>query len=160
MLWIEKSVVKKLEKVELSWKDVFTDRDRLKKKYVETHASEELDFDNLDRIKTELASEMSSKVKSVNPNLEQFANAEIARLNKQLDGLKVKLVKDAKGKHDQAMKSIDFIKDRLFPNGGLQERSSNLLSFCADGQVNERIADIYNAIEPFGKDMIVLFENE
>ncbi|MDG1428441.1 MAG: bacillithiol biosynthesis cysteine-adding enzyme BshC [Crocinitomicaceae bacterium] len=160
MLWIEKSVVKKLEKVELSWKDVFTDRDRLKKKYLETHASEELDFDNLDRIKTELASEISSKVKSVNPNLEQFANAEIARLNKQLDGLKAKLLKDAKGKHDQAMKSIDFIKDRLFPNGGLQERSSNLLSFCADGRVNERIADIYNAIEPFGKDMIVLFENE
>jgi uncharacterized protein YllA (UPF0747 family) len=103
---------------------------------------------------------MLAKVTSVNPNLEQFANAEIARVNKQFEGLKSKLVKDAKGKHDQAMKNIDFIKDRLFPNGGLQERSSNLLSFCADGQVKSKINQLFKAIDPFEEDMIVLVENE
>ncbi len=160
LLWIDKSVVKKLDKTKLNWNDVFTDRDRLKKDYLETHASEELDFVKLDDLSIQLSVEMRSKVTSVNPNLEQFANAEIARLGKQLDGLKAKLIKDAKGKHDQAMKNIDFIKDRLFPSGGLQERSANLFSFCADGQVKSKMNQLFNAIDPFGGDMIVLVENE
>ncbi|MFT5859390.1 MAG: bacillithiol biosynthesis cysteine-adding enzyme BshC [Flavobacteriaceae bacterium] len=160
VVWIDRSLLKKLDKTDLTWVDVFKGKDELKKSYVQSHGEDTLDFSKLDALKNQLNDEIMERVTGVNPNLSQFANAEIARLEKQLEGLKAKLVKDSKGKHEQAMKDIDFIKDRLFPNGGLQERSANLLSFCADGQVKSRVHQLYDAIQPFGRDMLVLLENE
>ncbi|MFT5778345.1 MAG: bacillithiol biosynthesis cysteine-adding enzyme BshC [Crocinitomicaceae bacterium] len=160
LFWIDKTSLKKIDKTELQWEEIFTATDQLKKEYVETHASDTLDFELLDELKLKLGDEMRKRVLAVNPNLGQFASAEEARLEKQLDGIKGKLIKDSKGKHEQAMKDIEFIKERLFPNGGLQERSINFLSLCADGQVQVRLKGIYDALEPFGKDMIVILETE
>jgi uncharacterized protein YllA (UPF0747 family) len=92
--------------------------------------------------------------------MKQFAEVEGKRLTKQIDGLKAKLIKTSKGKHDQAMKSIESIKDRLFPNGGLQERSANFLSFCADGVIHARIETLYDALDPFSENLIVLMETD
>jgi hypothetical protein len=42
------------------------------------------------------------------------------------------------------------------PKGELQERSSNLFSFCADGQVYARIEQIKQEMDPFLSDFQVI----
>lgn len=158
VLWIDKTSLKRMEKVDMDWKEVFKDVDVLKKEYVKEHSSEELDFSHLNELTSSLTKEMEERTLSVDENMKQFAASEITRLEKQLDSLKSKLVKAAKGKHDQAMNSIEVIKDRLFPNGGLQERSANFLSFCADGVIQSQINELYEALDPFSENLIVLME--
>ena len=160
VLWIDKTSLKKMDKINLDWKDVFQDTEVLKKEYVRLHSGDDLDFTKLDELTNDLIEEIEARALSVNPNMKQLAEVEGKRLTKQVDGLKAKLIKTSKGKHDQAMKSIESIKERLFPNGGLQERSANFLSFCADGVIHSRIETLYEALEPFSENLIVLLESD
>ncbi|MFK7787097.1 MAG: bacillithiol biosynthesis cysteine-adding enzyme BshC [Crocinitomicaceae bacterium] len=160
VLWIDKTTIKKMDKINLDWKDVFQDADVLKKEYVKLNSGDDLDFTKLDEMTATLIQEIEDRALSVDPNMKQLAEVEGKRLMKQLEGLKAKLIKTSKGKHDQAMKSIDSIKDRLFPNGGLQERSANFLTFCADGVIQSRIETLYDALDPFSKNLIVLMETD
>lgn len=160
VLWVDKTSLKRMDKINMNWKEVFKDADVLKKEYVKEHSSEELDFSHLDELTSNLSKEIEARTVSVDSNMKQFAASEITRLEKQVDGLKSKLVKASKGKHDQAMKSIEVIKDRLFPNGGLQERSANFLTFCADGVIQSRISELYEALDPFSENLIVLMESD
>jgi len=159
LMWIDGGTNKKIEKQELSIDDLFKPEDYLKKVYIEKNESEALDFTELEAIKERLTNELTQMISNVEPGLQQYASAEEAKLNKQIEGIKNKLIKSSKSKHSGAMKNIEFIKNKLFPNNGLQERHTNFFSFCADGNVSSRIETLYESIEPFEKDLIVLREN-
>lgn len=160
VLWMDKTSLKKMDKISLEWTEVFKGIDALKKEYVKTHSSDELDFTALDKLTIDLNREIEARALSVDPNMKQLAEIEGKRLNKQVEGLKAKLIKTSKGKHEQAMKSIESIKERLFPNGGLQERSANFLTFCADGAIHSRLEELYDALDPFSRNLIVLMESD
>jgi hypothetical protein len=70
--------------------------------------------------------------------------------------LKDRLEKIRKGKFDKQLKFIDAISAKCMPKGDLQERSSNLFSFCADGQVYARIEQIKQEMNPFLSDFQVI----
>ena len=91
--------------------------------------------------------------------MQGYATAEKVKLNKQIEGVKSKLIKLSKANHEQSMKFIEQIRERLFPDGGLQERSSNILSFCPDGNVSKRIKMLYEVVDPEQKDFLVVREN-
>lgn len=160
VLFVDIITAKKIEKNDLKLSDVFESADILKRNYVEANAGEELDFSDLDNALLNLGEKVTTQITSVDPAMEQFAAAEVVRLDKQIESIKDKLVKRSKAKHDGAMKQIDQIKDRLFPNGKLQERTSNFFSFCPDGTFRNRLKEFYDAIDPNEKDFIVMVENE
>ena len=159
LMWIDNGTSKKMDKQDLSINDLFKSDDLLKKEFIEKNESESLDFGNIDTTLENLTSELSQLILNVETGLQQYANAEISKLNKQIEGIKSKLIKTSKSKHSGAMNNIEFIKSKLFPNNGLQERHANFFGFCADGKVSPRIEMLYAALEPFEKDLIVLREN-
>ena len=59
-----------------------------------------------------------------------------------------KFEKMRKAKFDKALKQIEQLSERIQPKGQLQERTSNLLSFCPDGVLSDRIASIYEQLDP------------
>ena len=99
---------------------------------------------------------MKNTILSIDKSKVQFADAEIAKLSKQIEGVKSKAIKMSKGNHEQVMKAMDQIKSKLFPNNGLQERSVNFFQFCADGEVLQHVNDLYSSLNPFEKDLILL----
>ncbi len=160
MLIIDTNTYKKIDNTLSKLSDVFEPIDVLKRNYVEANAGEELNFDALDNALHQLVELVVEQITQVDPAMDKFAAAEIVRLNKQIESIKDKLVKRSKGKHDAAMKQIEQIKERLFPNGNLQERTSNFFSFCPDGMYSGLLKELFDAIEPSEKDFIVLIENE
>ena len=144
----------------LSLMDIFENADVLKKKFVIENADDSIDFSGMENALVKLSEEILTQVVAVEPNLEKYAQAENARLEKQLDGIKSKLIKTAKGKHETVMNAIDVVKERLFPENGLQERRFNFLHFCADGKIAEQLARWYEAIAPFETGLIILDESE
>lgn len=159
LLWLDAVTLKKMDKVHLGIDDVFSSVDELKKQFLEKNDAVDIDFTQLDVKAEELFKEMVSSVTNADPNLVKFAKAEAARIEKTLQNVKSKVIKAEKSKNDRSMKMIEDVKERLFPGGGLQERKANLFSFSADGNYSDNLNKIYDAIDPFCGDLIVLIEN-
>ena len=157
-MWIDENMGKKLDKYDLKIEDLFKDKDLLKKEYIELNESESLDFSFLDRQKEMYIDAISKITLEVDSQLSGFLNGELVKVEKQIEGVKSKLVKASKLKHDGAMKTIDVLYDRLFPNNSLQERNDNFFQLCAKGNVKEQIQHLYMALEPFNGDFLVVRE--
>jgi uncharacterized protein YllA (UPF0747 family) len=136
--------------------DVFKQIDLLKREYVEANEGEVLDFDTIDSAREQLRKAIDVLIAEVDPGLNKYARSECSKLEKQVEGIKSKLIRTSKKKHDDAMKAIDSVKDRLFPDNGLMERKVNFFQFAADGQVRSKIEMLYSALEPFENDLIVI----
>ncbi|GAB5419200.1 MAG: bacillithiol biosynthesis cysteine-adding enzyme BshC [Crocinitomicaceae bacterium] len=160
VVWIDRSTKSKLDKIEAGPESVFTDEDVWKKSYVQENAEEELDMTGVDASWEAMQKELSALILGIDANKEQFLQAELARIQKQVDGLKDKAIKFSKGQHDQAMKAIEFVKSRINPNGGLQERSVNFFQFCNTGEVQSVMDELYQGLRPFEGDLVFLVEND
>lgn len=160
VVWIDRSTHAKLDKINAGLDSVFKDEDVWKKEFVTENAGDDLDMSGVNAGFETLRKELSDLILGIDPNKEQFLQAELARIEKQVEGVKEKAVKFSKGQHDQAMKAIEFIKSRINPNGGLQERSVNFFQFCNAGEVQPVIQDLYDALEPFDGDLVFLVEKD
>jgi len=156
LLNIDSNSSKKMDKIGLSIQDFFIPTEELKKKYVLDNSSDELNFSEINSSFKVFCDSIIKQTLQLDSNLKSFSNAEISRLEKQLTSIKQKLIKTEKSKHEQALQQIDQLKTKLFPNGTLQERSINFFSLCADGEVYKHLDEIYNAIDAFGNDLIVI----
>jgi bacillithiol synthase len=134
--------------------DTFANIEEKKKEYVISQ-SQDLDFSDLKDIQRKLEENVLALIAKVDASLTEYGKAEMARLGKQLENLEQKLLRAEKSKHDQALKTMEQIKDRLF-FGGMQERSLNFFHFCVDGQVKSHLDKLNSAIDALEKDLIVL----
>ncbi len=155
----DKSIMKRLAKLNLSPTDVFEDIHQLKKRYVLEHSSEDIDFVKLDELMEHMSSEMESLIITVDEGLKGYGQSEITRLNKQLAGLKDKLIRQQKKKFDTSMQQIEWLYDKLFPNNGLQERYENVLSLAMRVGMQEFLRMIFEASNPEVADLILLLDN-
>ena len=155
-LQIDSGSLKKLEKINLTIEDIFNSTEDLKKNYVLKNSAEELNFKNIDKSFSEFCNTISKQIIQVDSNLKSYSEAEISRLEKQLISIKQKLIKTEKSKHENSLSQIEQLKNKLFPNGVLQERSMNFFSICSDGNVYSHLTEIYNSIDPFGNDLITI----
>lgn len=159
VVWIDRGTKGKLDKIGAEPTAVFKNEDVWKKEYVQENAGDDLDMSGIDDSLESLKKQLSDMILGIDPNKEQFIKAELARIEKQVDGMKDKAVKFSKGQHDQAMKAIEFVKSRINPNGGLQERSVNFFQFCNTGEVQSVIDQLYAGLHPFNGDLVFLVEN-
>lgn len=158
VLWIDAATTKKMEKLNLEVEQLFSDPAQVKKDYLKQNATAEIDFSAIDQNLQNLKDSLVNKLIAVDPSLEKYAYAEAVKLEKHVESLKEKMVKATKQRHENTFKAIDSIYARLFPNGGLQERSLNLFTLCANGQIAEKIELLHQTIDPFDPDFVVLCE--
>ena len=158
VLWIDGSISKKIAKIELRLEDLFKATDVIKKEYVEQNSGLDVNVKSLESEARKLADSIQKAIIAVAPSMENYAAAEVARLNKQVASINAKLLQLSKANHEDVMKSIEQIKDKLFPAGELQERSSNFFSFCPDGNFTDRLEVLYKSLNPIENDFIVLRE--
>jgi uncharacterized protein YllA (UPF0747 family) len=78
--------------------------------------------------------------------------AELTRIQKQREALEQRFEKTRKAKFDKALKQIEQLSEKIQPKGQLQERSTNILNFCPDGAVSERIASLYQQLDPYNQE--------
>jgi len=124
-LLVDEAIEKKLGKLDLTFKDIFKELEKLKKEWVLIHSEHQLTLSaeweelqhTFDKIKA-----LASKV---DPTLVASTEAVSARLHKALLNLEKKLVRAEKRNFSAALGQIENIKNKLFPGGILQERVEN-----------------------------------
>ncbi len=132
--------------------DLWRNPQELKQEFLAREGSQAIDFSELDELTLKLSSKWTQLTNEVDSNQVSMVEAELTRISKQLFQLKDRLEKIRKGKFDKQLKMIDVISAKCLPKGELQERSSNLFSFCADGHVYARIEQIKSEMDPFLSD--------
>jgi bacillithiol biosynthesis cysteine-adding enzyme BshC len=155
LLFIDAGSEKKMSNLGLTYSELFKSSNDLKKQFVLKNSSQELDFFGLEKLVRDFDAQLKELAKNLNLGLESYAEAEITRFSKQVEGIEQKMIKAEKSKHEQSLNQIDHLKEKLFPGNGVQERSLNFFQLCTDGQVYSHLNDIYNVIDPFGNDLII-----
>jgi uncharacterized protein YllA (UPF0747 family) len=107
----------------------------------------------------QLKQDFEQKAKSIDSSITTKVGAEFSRIEKQIEGLKTQLEKSVKNKHEKGLKTIEQIKDKLFPNEGLQERSANFFQFCPDGNFKQKLHDLVEIMQPFSSQFLVIEED-
>lgn len=129
VLWLEREAVKKMGKLGLSPAQLFQDTDAIVRAYVEAHAEGEVDLgEEINKIKS-LFERLAEKARSVDPTLEKAVLADATKAVGGLEQWQSRLVRAEKQKHEAGLNQIRTLKEKLFPGGGLQERSENFMPF-------------------------------
>jgi len=115
----------KLNRLDLSIKDIFKNSEELKKEWVFKHTEHSLNLHDEWQELSSIFERIKLRTYKIDPSLGPSSEAVKARLQKAVKNLEVKLLKAEKRNFGDALNQIDSIKLKLFPNGGLQERSEN-----------------------------------
>ena len=127
-LVLDKAIQKKIDKLNLDAQRIFKSFEELKADYLGLHAQEV----DLEEEKNELKNTFDTIIEKgslIDASLNGALSAEWQRFEKQLIGVEKRIKKAEERKHETVLTQYATIKDKLFPNGGLQERHENIFSF-------------------------------
>ncbi|MFM6947148.1 MAG: bacillithiol biosynthesis cysteine-adding enzyme BshC [Flavobacteriales bacterium] len=138
-----------IQKLGFERQDFLSDKATLKDRYLQQVGDQTPDYVQLQEL---WSAYQYSFVKMANEELPQeirMVEAELTRIHKQIEALEQRFEKARKAKYDKALKQIEQIAEKIQTKGQLQERTSNILSFCPDGNLSQRIASIYAQLNVF-----------
>lgn len=158
VLWIDKGSVKKMQKLDFTLEDLLKDTEVLIKAYVKENTEKELSLsDEKGRLQA-IYDEVKEKAEAIDKTLVKTVLAEGAKQLNSLENLESKLLRAEKQRHDISINQIRSLKDKLFPDNGLQERTDNFIQFYLK-HGKEYFQILKDHLNPLEKGFIVITES-
>ena len=154
---MDETVSEKLMKIGLASEDVFLSINEMTEKYSTSVSGEKISFNAEKEQLKKLHKKISEKVSLIDASLVSSAEAELQKHLNALDALEKKMLRAFKQKNETAVSQIEKIKQKLFPNGELQERHDTFIPFYLKHGKNF-IEDLKRDIDPFDFRFIILSE--
>jgi len=133
-LYIPSVNAKRIHKLGLTPEDLFRDTQKLKREFVEHHARHTLKFDNENKVVNKALDNILHKAQMVDPTLEKAVLAETKRFANAVARLEKKMRRAEEHNQETGVRQLLAVKNELFPNGSLQERTENFLTFYMNDQ--------------------------
>jgi bacillithiol biosynthesis cysteine-adding enzyme BshC len=128
-LWVDKGTLKKMQKLDLEVSDFFKPEIEQIKEFVAKNAEHEFSLQDEKSKLESLWTIIENKAAVIDPTLKGAAAAEGKNQIKSLEKIEDRLRRAEKQKHEVALGQIKNIREKLYPAGGLQERTANFLEF-------------------------------
>ncbi|MGB4847814.1 MAG: bacillithiol biosynthesis BshC, partial [Saprospiraceae bacterium] len=155
VLLIDEQTNEQLKKLDLDVIDLIPDYDNIVKTYLRKHSQNELNFEEELEMINKAYEMLAAKADHIDPTLSKAMLAEQIKQAKQFEQLGSRLLRSEKQMQDTNLKKIQRLKEKLFPNGGLQERQENFLSFYAN--YGSALIDVLiENCDPFESKFIIL----
>lgn len=138
---------KKFEKLELQPLDLFKEEHVLKTELVDKNTDINLALDGEIEALERLFEGIMKKAVTVDASLKGFIAGQTKNMVKQMEGVRKKLQKAEEKKQETQIKQLLNLKERLFPDGGPQERSENFLNYYLNDPYFLR--DLLQELKPF-----------
>jgi bacillithiol biosynthesis cysteine-adding enzyme BshC len=146
---------KRFEKLGLTAEELFLDEVGLRKAWVERNSSHELSLQSEKEALETLFEAIRYKASLVDKSLEGVVGAEMQKSIKSLEMLEKRLQKAEEKQQETQINQLSNLKEKLFPEGKLQERYDNFLNFYLnDPQFIEKLMEIF---QPFEQKMYVIW---
>ncbi len=156
-LIINKSVAQKMSKLNIEVVDLFKETEALIKEVITGSIDGLPDFASENEKLKDIYSSIGSKVKEIDPTLVAFTEAELQKQVNALKTLETKLLRVKKQKEETSVAQIRKLKETLFPNGSLQERTENFIPFYLQ-HGGEFFDSLKANFDPFDFSVSVLIE--
>jgi uncharacterized protein YllA (UPF0747 family) len=121
--------VQKIDKLELSWSDLFTNQQNLINKKTRELSSLTIDFTEQKEFLKQQFVTLNEIAQRTDPSFTGAVKAQEAKQIKGLENLEKRLLKAEKRILANQLERISLIQNELFPNEGLQERKQNFSEF-------------------------------
>ncbi len=145
---------KRLDKTGMAAADLFLDETALKRKFMAQSVAEPVSLDaereGLDRIFDTIL----HKATTLDKSLEGFVGAEQQKVRTALATIEKRLKKAEEQKQETGIQQLLNLKGKLFPEGGLQERTDNFLNFYLNDP--EFLDLIRTNFDPFAFDFQII----
>jgi bacillithiol biosynthesis cysteine-adding enzyme BshC len=156
VLMISKSVKKLMDKLHLSEEDLLLSDDKLVTRYLEKTSAEDFHLNQeIEKLK-EIYLGIAEKAKNIDATLEPLVMGESAKLTKTIEGIESRLKRSLKHKEETTINKLKSLKNKLFPNNGLQERVESYLQFLTseeEGLTDELIKNL----DPLERDFLFIY---
>ncbi|HMG93269.1 MAG TPA: bacillithiol biosynthesis BshC, partial [Chryseolinea sp.] len=126
---VDHEVGRKLAKTGLDFTEIFEEKNYLFNHWVLKNSPRNLTVGQERTDLTKLFELLRERAKSIDSTLSPFVGAEEKRSLNSLEKIERKLLRAEKRLHADKLRQIEAVKDALFPNGSLQERTENFLNF-------------------------------
>jgi bacillithiol biosynthesis cysteine-adding enzyme BshC len=153
-LIIDHEINRKFLKTNLELKDLFEEKNYLFNHWVLKHSTRNITV-GAERAEIEkIFDDLGERASQLDRSLAPFVAAERQRALNSLEKIERNLIRAEKRLHDDKFRQIEHVKDALFPNNGLQERTENFLAFYQ--QDPHFIKKLLDHFDPFDFRMHVL----
>jgi len=125
-LIVERKWAAKIDKLGLTYLDIFQPADDILKKIIERDSTQQLTLNGKLEEALALYESIGKQASSVDASLSQHVKALQVQAIQKLQNLEKKMLRAEKRKFTDAQRQIVKIKEGLFPKNGLQERTENI----------------------------------
>lgn len=131
----------KLDKLNLTWADMFLNQQELMNKKVEVYSEFELDFTEQKEHLRKQFEKLAEIAAKTDASFTGAVKAQEIKQLKGLDNLEKRLLKAEKRNHAEELERITVLQNELFPGQSLQERKANFSEFYLeyDGELINRL---------------------
>lgn len=133
-------VARKWEKTSLTWAELFEDKNFLHNQWILRNSHLPLSLGQELTATRALYDQVQRHAATIDASLSRMVAAAAKRAVDSLETIEHKFLRAAKRREREKLHQIDAVKDALFPNGSLQERTDNFLNFyLEDPQFLDRL---------------------
>jgi bacillithiol biosynthesis cysteine-adding enzyme BshC len=147
-----------LRKFDLSIGDLFRDTEVLIKEFIGKAAGSGISVKEQEKEITALYAGLSEKAVLTDPTLKGTVEAELQKALNGLKNIESRLLRSEKQKQETSINQLKKLKDKLFPEGNLQERYDNMAPYYLK-YGKGMIAELKAAFRPFDYEMMILEMN-
>ncbi len=122
-------VMRKFEKTGLELSELFLEKNYLFNHYTVKFSRNKIKLNGEKEAIENYFQSIRVHAESLDKTLGPLVGAEKQRAVKSLEKIEQKLLRAEKRTQSDKLKQVEAVKDALFPNGGLQERTDNFLNF-------------------------------
>jgi bacillithiol synthase len=144
---LSKQQKSKLDKACIAFPELFLSEFDLKQNIVSKQIQEDISIEKQSHEITIAFDAIANIAATVDASLQSWAEAEKAKVRKQLSDIETKLRKAEERKHEDSIKSVLGIRDKILPGGKLQERQESVFTFLVNDA--DLIQKMYATLDPF-----------
>jgi bacillithiol biosynthesis cysteine-adding enzyme BshC len=147
-LVVDAPTARKMSKTKLRLEAFFEPKNELFKRWVTQHSSHDLSLDVAAASLGKILDEVKKRSANIDATLGPMTEAHATRMQKALQSIEQKMMRAEKRKQSDSLRQVEAVKDALFPNGGLQERTDNFLNFHqTDPGFIQKLIDLFDPFD-------------
>jgi bacillithiol biosynthesis cysteine-adding enzyme BshC len=154
--FIDKRTEQRMHILGISQRDLFNDTLQLKNEWIKSHVNIQLTLKDEERALNAIFDQIKLNAYKIDKTLSQSADAAKTRALRLISNLEQKMLRAEKRKHTTSLAQIENLKTKMFPSGGLQERSMNIAPmYVLYG--DDFIASLVQHFKPLDHQFTILF---
>lgn len=158
VMQVSKGNQKQINKTQLNLTAFIQPEQNIIQYFLDSFVKEDIDLSDYKNTISKAFEDMSEKARLIEEPLSKFVLAESAKQMKTVDHIEAKLKKALKSKNEIQLNKLSTIRQKLFPNGGLQERYDNFTMYYAS-QGKDWIDSLVENLDPLNVKFLLAVED-